>query len=103
MGHLVTKFTQKQPVGHCLFSCDLPRPRAYHRLLQAPTKTIRPTKGFSCSIEKDIPEGRTPVKRLIALSAAMLVGLLATSRARGGDISPILPEDFDKLHNMIRV
>lgn len=43
------------------------------------------------------------MKRLITLCAAMLVGMLATSRGRGGDISPIPPEDFDKLHKMIRV
>jgi hypothetical protein len=39
----------------------------------------------------------------LAFNAILLAGLLSATAGRAADIKPIAPEDFDKLHKMIRV
>jgi len=41
--------------------------------------------------------------RMTAIRAGLLASLLATVPARAGDIKPVPPDQFDKLHKMIRV
>jgi hypothetical protein len=41
--------------------------------------------------------------RTLAIGTGLLVSLVATAQARAEDTKPIPPDQFDKLHKMIRV